>query len=159
MANWHGYILVTVPPGFTATDRRVAYDALATLGPPWESEEYDTTTPIVYEYDEEGNIIGQTGGDPITLTRYFHYNQPAIMYHSRESLNGGQIIMEAEFDEADITRDAIVGLVAFATGLPRPPIDATMEYQIFAEGESREESRQATVNYLIANINDWEEEV
>ena len=159
MANWHGYILVTVPPGFTATNRRAAYDALATLGPPWESEKYDTTMPIVYEFDEEGNIIGQTGGDPITLTRYFHHNQPAIMYHSRESLNGGQIIMEAEFDETDITRDAVVDLVAFAVGLPRPPIDATMEYRVFAEGESWNESRLACMAFLKANQSEWEEEL
>ena len=158
MANWHGYILVTVPPGFTATNRRAAYDALATLGPPWNSREELRYTPIVREYDDDGNLISETGGDPYMETVYFHYQQPATMYHSRESNNGGQIIMEAEFDEAEITRDAVVDLVASAVGLPRPPINATMDYQIFAEGDSWDESRLACVAYLKANKSDWETE-
>jgi hypothetical protein len=158
MANWHGYILITVPPGFTATNQRAAYDALATLGPPWMSREELRYTPIVREYDEEGNLISETGGDPYMETVYFHHTQPAIMYHSRVSISGGQIIMEAEFDEAEITRDAVVDLVAAAVGLPRPPIDATMKYQIFAEGESWDVSRLACVAYLKANISDWETE-
>jgi len=121
MANWHGYILVTVPPGFTATDRRAAYDALS--------------------------LIGRLS-DP----------SPAKINHRRESLNGSQIIIEAEFDEAEITRDAIVDLVASATGLPRPPIDVTLNYQIFAEGETWMDSGDACRAFLAANKDDWEEE-
>ena len=121
MANWHGYILVTVPPGFTATDRRVAYDALATIGKQ-------------------------------------HDSSPAKINHQRESLNGSQIIIEAEFDDAEIERDAIVDLVASATGLPRPPINATMGYQIFAEGEAWMDSGDACRAFLVANRDEWEED-
>lgn len=122
MADWHGYILVTVPPGFTATNRRAAYDALATIG-----KQHDPS--------------------------------PAKINHSRESLNGSQIIFEAEFDEDEITRDAVVDLVAEATGLPRPPIDATMGYQIFAEGEEWMESGDACRAFLADNRDDWEEDI
>lgn len=120
MANWHGYILVEVPPGFTATDRRAAYDALSLIG---------------------------RQSDP----------SPAKINHRRESLNGSQIIIEAEFDEGEITRDAIVDLVASATGLPRPPIDVTLNYQIFAEGETWMDSGDACRAFLAANKDDWEE--
>lgn len=121
MANWHGYILIEVPPGFTATNRRAAYDVLASIG---------------------------RQSDP----------SPAKINHRRESLNGSQIIIEAEFDESEITRDAIVDLVASATGLPRPPIDATMNYQIFAEGEEWMDSGDACRAFLAANRDDWDEE-
>ena len=121
MSNWHGYILIEVPPGFTATDRRAAYDALATIG-----KQHDPS--------------------------------PAKINHRRESLDGSQIIIEAEFDEYEITRDAIVDLVASATGLPRPPIDVAMNYQIFAEGESWMDSGDACRAFLAANKDDWEEE-
>ena len=159
MADWHGYILVTVPPGFTATNRRAAYDAISTLGPPWSEEEIDTFTPIVWVYNPDTDEWEQTGGDPITIIRKFHHNQPAIMNHSRESLNGSQIIFEAEFDEDEITRDAIVDIVAEATGLPRPPIDATMDYEIFAEGEEWMDSGDACRAYLADNRDDWEEDI
>jgi len=159
MANWHGYLLITVPPGFTATNRRAAYDAVSKLGVhKWDSEEVHDITPIVYEYDEEGNIISETGGEPFTWTRYFHRGSPAKFNHQRESLNGSQIISELEIDEDEITRDAIVDLVASATGLPRPPIDATMKYEIFAEGEGWMDSGDACRAFLAANRDDWEEE-
>ena len=121
MADWHGYILVTVPPGFTATNRRAAYDALTMIG-----KQHDPS--------------------------------PAKINHRRESLNGSQIIIEAEFEEDEITREAIVDLVASATGLPRPPINATMQYQIFAEGNAWMDSGDACRAFLIANHDDWEEQ-
>lgn len=74
-------------------------------------------------------------------------------------LVGGKIILEAEFDGVEIERDAIVDLIAEATGLPRPPIDTTMVYQIFAEGQPWMESGDEARAYIAANKADWEEEV
>ena len=113
------YILVTLPPGFTATDRRAAYDAT------------------------HKNIGLQTDLMPNRIT------------HGRPSMNGSQFVMEGIFTDGEIDEDAIAAMLAPILGLPLPAF-AAMDVEIFP-GDNWEERRQATVNYLITNSDDWEE--
>lgn len=83
MTDWHGYILVELPSGFTATERRVAYDALQQMGLPWSTREVHGFSPIVWVYNEETEEWEKTGGEPITWIEKYHYNQPSIMCHCR----------------------------------------------------------------------------
>ena len=115
------YILVELPPGFTATNRRLAYEA---------------TTKNIGLHEEL---------------------YPNRNTHGRPSLDGSDYIMEGIFTDGEIDRDAIAAMLAPELGLPIAAFNA-MTVTIFL-GDDWEERRQATVNYLIANINDWEEEV
>ena len=82
--------------------------------------------------------------------------QPAENNHMRVSLNGRSAIIEALFDEAEITRDALIQFVADALGRNPGQVDASLNITLFAEGGTWEESRQACVDYLIANSAEWE---
>ena len=114
------YILVTLPSGFTATNRRAAYDATH---------------------------------DNIGLHEEPYPNRNT---HGRPSNNGSQFIMEGIFTDGEIDKDALAEMLGPILGLPIPPIKATMVV-IILPGDNWEERRQATVNYLIANSDDWEE--
>ena len=113
------YILVELPPGFGATERRAAYDAT-------------------------NKNIGLHGTP-----------KPNHNTHGRPSLNGSSFIMEGIFTDGEIDRDAIAEMLAPELGLPVAAFNA-MTVSIFP-GDSWEERRQATVDYLIANSGDWEE--
>jgi len=81
--------------------------------------------------------------------------QPAKTNHSRLRLDDRAMIVEAEFDESEIIREAIVDMLAIALNVNPMAIDAVIDYQIFAESEAWEQSRQAVVNYLITNAVAW----
>lgn len=164
--------------GLNDTQRDTLIDALKALGPKWSSELYDTTTPIVYEYDQDGEIISQTGGETITLTRYFHSNQPAIMNHWRVRLDKEAIIIEAMFKESSLTVDAFRNklasifnvdpstitdalrntqygpLVTFTRTVPR------LRFLLFGGvNATYKESGDAVRAFLAANKSDWETEL
>lgn len=113
------YILVELPPGFNATNRRAAYDA---------------TTKNIGLHKEP---------------------YPNRNTHGRPSLDGSDYIMEGIFTDGEIDRDAIAEMLAPELGLPVQAF-AAMSVSIFS-GDNWEERRQATVNYLIDNSNDWDE--
>ena len=113
------YILVELPPGFTATDRRAAYNAThKNMGL------HDTPKP--------------------------NHNT-----HGRPSLDESDFIMEGIFTDGEIDGDAIAEMLAPELGLPVAAF-AAMTVSIF-DGDDWEERRQATIEYLIANADDWEE--
>ncbi len=112
-------MIAGLPPGFSATDRRKAWDATHKIG------RTDTEDP--------------------------HRNN-----HVRLRPDGLAQIVEAEFEDSEITRAAVVATIAQAVGLPEPPIDATLDYTIFAEGLEWEESRVACAAFLKANEAAWE---
>lgn len=115
------YILVELPPGFSATNRRAAYDA---------------TTKNIGLHDTP---------------------KPNHNTHGRPSLDESDFIMEGIFTDGEIDRDAIAAMLAPELGLPVAAFNA-MTVAIFP-GDNWEERRQATVNFLIANNDDWNEEV
>jgi len=82
--------------------------------------------------------------------------QPAENNHMRVSLNGLSAIIEALFDEAEITRNALIQFVADALGLNPGQVDASLNITLFAEGGTWEQSRQACLSYLAANRAEWE---
>ncbi len=82
--------------------------------------------------------------------------QPAKINHTRERLDGLAIIIETEFDENEITRDAIIQLIADALNKPPGPIDGILHYEIFGEGLLWNESGNETRTYLKAHQNEWE---
>ena len=164
--------------GLNDTQRDTLIDALKALGPPWQSEEIHTFTPIVYEYDEEGNIISVTGGDPITITRYFHFRQPSMMNHWRVRLDKQAAIFVALFNESALTVDAFRNRLAIVFGVdPIAITDVLQNTQYgplvtFARGGDRlrfllfgginatwQESGDACRAYFAANIDDWEAEL
>lgn len=83
---------------------------------------------------------------------------PAKINHSRLRLDDKAMIVEAEFDEAEIAREAVVAMIADALGVQDNAVDAAIAYQIFAEGQTWEDSRQACVAYLTANTIEWDGE-
>ncbi len=120
---FRGYLLIeSLPPGFTATDRRKAWDALHSIG------RQDTPDP--------------------------HRNN-----HTRLRLDDLAQIVEAEFEDSEITRAAIVAVIAQFVGLPEDAIDVTLDYTIFEEGQEWEQSRQACIGFLGDNEVDWEEQL
>ena len=92
--------------GLNDTQRDTLIDALKALGPKWSSKEVEMFTPVVYEYDEDGELISETGGDPYMETIYFHSGMPAHFNHWRVRLDKQAIILEALFNEDHLTVDA-----------------------------------------------------
>lgn len=84
---------------------------------------------------------------------------PAKINHSRLSLDGTALIIEAEFTDSEIERDAVVSAIAVELSVPEAAVDAVLDYTIFAEGGTWQESRAACVADLIANSTDWEPEI
>lgn len=82
--------------------------------------------------------------------------QPAKINHTRERLDGLAIIIEAEFEDDEITRDAIIQTIAEALNKPPGPIDAILHYELFAEGQPWNESGNAARQFLKDNQSDWE---
>ena len=113
-------LIESLPPGFTATERRQAWDALHSIG------KQDTPDP------NRNN-------------------------HTRLRLDDLAQIVEAEFEDSEITRTAIVAVIAEGVGLPEDAIDATLDYTIFAEALEWEQSRLACLGFLFANADAWEE--
>ena len=89
--------------GLNDAQRDTLIDALKKLGPPWSSEEIRALTPIITTYDENGDVLEVTGGDPITIIRYFHFRQPSMMNHWRVRLDRQAVIFVALFEDRDIT--------------------------------------------------------
>jgi len=82
--------------------------------------------------------------------------QPCRVNHSRLSLDGRAIILEAEFAEDEISRDAIVATLSTALGVQPSAMDAKIDYRVFGGldaswGESLEQCRA----YLAANRAEW----
>ena len=162
--------------GLNDTQRDTLIDALKALGPPWQSVLYDFTTPIVYEYDQDGEIISQTGGDTIQLTRYFHSNQPSMMNHWRVRLDKQAAIFVALFNEDNLTRDAFRNRLATIFGVdPATITDVLQNTQYgplvtFSHSGDKlrfllfgginatwQESGDACRAYFAANMAEWEE--
>ena len=117
---FRGYLLIeSLPPGFTATERRQAWDATHSIG------RQDTPDP------NRNN-------------------------HTRLRLDDLAQIVEAEFEDSEITRTAVVAVIAQAVGLPEEAIDATLDYTIFAQSGEWEQSRLACVGFIAANVDAWD---
>jgi hypothetical protein len=81
---------------------------------------------------------------------------PAKINHSRARLDDKALLVEAEFDTAEITRAAVVDMIAVALDVNPVAVDAIIEYAVFANGDTWEASRLVAISYLIANAADWE---
>ena len=162
--------------GLNDTQRDTFIDALKALGPKWSSKEVERFTPIVYEYDEEGELISETGGDPYMVTIYFHSGQPAHFNHWRVRNDKEAVILEALFDEDNITRDAFRNKLADIFSVDPSTITDTQQptqygplvtfarsgdklrFLLFGGVDATwEESGDACRAYLAANVAEWEE--
>ncbi|KKK59983.1 hypothetical protein LCGC14_3028890, partial [marine sediment metagenome] len=77
--------------------------------------------------------------------------------HTRESLDGRELLVEAEFEEMEITREAIVAVIANEAGIAEAAVDAIIDYEVFAEGGTWDESQQAAEAYIDADRAAWED--
>lgn len=74
----------------------------------------------------------------------------------RASLNMKELLMEIKTDESNLTRAAIVTLLANIFGIAEAAIDAQLTYQVFDPSGTWEGSRNDCDAWLIANISNWE---
>ena len=81
----------------------------------------------------------------------------AWINHTRESLDGRELLVEAEFEEMEITREAIVAVIANEAGIAEAAVDAIIDYEVFAEGGTWDESQQAAEAYIDADRAAWED--
>lgn len=58
---------------------------------------------------------------------------PAHNNHSRLRLDGKALIVEAEFADSEITRAAVVAMVANALGVQVSAVEVKIEYMVFGE--------------------------
>jgi hypothetical protein len=82
--------------------------------------------------------------------------QPARMNHVRERLDGRALIVEADFDTGEITRDSVAATVANAQGTKPATVTARLTVRVFAPGQSWAASRAATQSYLRDRAAAWE---
>ncbi len=164
--------------GLNDTQRDTLIDELKRIGPKWSSEEMHGFTPIVYEYDQEGEIISQTGGEPITWTRYFHKGMPAHFNHWRVRLDKQAIILEAMFKDSALTVDTFKNRLATIFSVDPSTIDSVTQLTqwgplvTFSRSGDRlrfllfgginatwQESGDACRAFLSVNKADWETEL
>ncbi len=116
------------------------YLLITELPPGWTNEERQVAFAAVRTMGK------QDGPDPCRIN------------HSRLSLDGRAMLVEAEFAEGEITREAVVDLIAAALGVNREAVDARIDYLVFAGfGSSWSESHDQVLAYLASNLADWEE--
>jgi hypothetical protein len=84
--------------------------------------------------------------------------QPSHVNHSRLSLDGSALLVEAEFAESEITRAAVVATIAAALNVQPSAVEAKITYTVLADGGTWDESNQAAQAYLAANRAEWERE-
>ena len=82
--------------------------------------------------------------------------QPAENNHMRVSLDGLSAIIEALFEDDEITNDALIQFVADALGLQYGQVDGILNIPGLGVGGTWEVSRHATLAYLAANSAAWE---
>ena len=83
---------------------------------------------------------------------------PRRMFQARLSLDGTQAIYEAVWDREKVSPAAVVNAVAGALDVSPVVLATNVNYRLFADGGSWEESRQAAVKFLIENAKAWEPE-
>ncbi len=81
---------------------------------------------------------------------------PAKINHSRLSLDGTALCVEAEFEDSEIVRAAVVTAIATELGVPESAVEAVLAYTIFVPGGTWQQSRDACHADLIANKAEWE---
>jgi hypothetical protein len=82
--------------------------------------------------------------------------QPYRMFQTRLSLDGHSAIYEAVWDRERVSPGEVITAVAGALGVPPDDLAGGITYQLFADGGSWEESRQAALAYLDAHRSAWE---
>jgi hypothetical protein len=88
------------------------------------------------------------------------HSQPSHITHMRVSLDGRSAIIESEFEEEEITRDALIQMVADILGLNPGQVDASLNITLMGgDTATWEESRQATLAFIAANRAQWEPDV
>jgi hypothetical protein len=78
------------------------------------------------------------------------------MFQTRLSLDGHSAIYEAVWDRERVSPGEVITAVAGALGVPPDDLAGGITYQLFADGGSWEESRQAALAYLDAHRSAWE---
>lgn len=82
---------------------------------------------------------------------------PSNITHIRRSLDNQKVIVEVVLPTT-ITKAQVVTKLAELLPWSESTIDTNTNFQVFGGlGVTWEESRQAAVSYIIANISDWEE--
>ena len=82
--------------------------------------------------------------------------QPAHNNHGRERLDQRALIIEGQFDSADIQRSSVVAVIAQAIGRPEGAVNAVISYQIFGEGLTWRESWELCRTYIHDNLDEWQ---
>lgn len=166
--------------GLNDAQRDTFIGALKKLGPPWKAEEVHGFTPIVREYDEEGNLISETGGEPTVTIKYVHsyWGNPAWWCHIRPRLDKQAVIVEALFEEENITVGHFKNKLANIFSVDPSTIDSVAQQTqygplvIYSRGgddklrfllfggvnATWDESGDACRSYLADNIAEWEED-
>lgn len=72
--------------------------------------------------------------------------------HSIVSLDGSQILLEANFSVEELEESAVVDVLANASGIPPGLMSGKITYRVFADAE---ECR----NWKNQNLGDWEEAI
>ena len=81
--------------------------------------------------------------------------KPSHINHSRLSLDGKKILMEADFEDSELTRDYIVNVIAVALKVNPTAVDARIKVVVFP-GNTWYERGDAARQYLAANSAAWE---
>jgi hypothetical protein len=84
---------------------------------------------------------------------------PHRMFQTRLSLDGSQAIYEAVWDRGKVEPVAVVKAVASALKVAESVLAGSVDYRLFADGASWEESRQVAVKFLSENAKAWEPEI
>lgn len=87
--------------------------------------------------------------------------QPAKRLHHRTSLDGSEIILEAAFDERDLSPSDTTRLPKYlgdVMGLPVLQVkgDIVGKVSVFAAGKDWDTGRRAALQYITANLANWE---
>lgn len=76
--------------------------------------------------------------------------------HGRVNLNNTAWLNESSYTEEELTRDYQVQVLAEALDISSVAVDAKVNYQIFADGGTWQESRDVANQYIANNIEEWE---
>lgn len=83
--------------------------------------------------------------------------QPCHVTHSRISTNGREIELESLWSEGEITREAVVAVIAEALNVNPTAVNAKIEYEVLGgEGATLAESNAAMRTHMAADPANWD---
>jgi hypothetical protein len=82
-----------------------------------------------------------------------------LITHGRANLNNTAWMYESSYTEQELTKEYQAQVLADELGLTYAAVFAKIQFTIFAEGGTWEQSRDAANQYIADNRAEWEEEV